>query len=86
MLAPDSNDVFDKLRHAVAVSGSGLPIHKEEEPEPEPEPLPYEDYGPLVISRAQSQLDRAIAERMERLRADSAAHQAAQAKALVAAA
>jgi len=64
MLPPDSNDILDKLRHAVAVSGSGLPIHKgDEKPEPEPPPpppMPYDDDGVFDMDALQSNLNGAI--------------------------
>ncbi len=64
MQPPDSNDVFDKLRHAVAKSGSGLPIHKEEDPPP-PKPEPPPSYGAdatLDLETARGRLNQAISE------------------------
>lgn len=82
MLAPDSNDVFDKLRHAVAVSGSGLPIHKGDEPpeppEPAPPPMPYDESGVFDIAAIQSSLGESIS----RLEAEAEARAEADAQAV----
>ena len=83
MLAPDSNDVFDKLRHAVAVSGSGLPIHKGEDPpepeEPPPPPMPYDEAGVFDIAAIQSSLGDSIS-RLEAEAETRAAEEAAAAE------
>ncbi len=63
MQPPDSNDVFDKLRHAVAQTGSGLPIHKEEEPPAQPQPPPSYDAPESVdLAAARNRLSQAITE------------------------
>jgi len=76
MLAPDSKDVFDKLRHAVAVSGSGLPIHKGDEPPPPEEPpppaMPYDEAGVFDIAALQSSLGDSLTQ----LEADAEARKA----------
>jgi len=79
MLAPDSQDIFDKLRHAVAVSGSDLPIHKGDETPPEeppPPPMPYEDDGVFDISALQSNLKQTIQQQEAVARAEAAAEAA----------
>jgi len=79
MLAPDSQDIFDKLRHSVAVSGSGLPIHKGDETlpeEPPPPPMPYEEDGVFDISALQSSLKQTIQQQEAVARAEATAEAA----------
>lgn len=77
MLAPDTNDVFDKLRHSVAVSGSGLPIHKSEEDsetETAEEPAPYVEDDKLIdLEAVQANLDTAITQREDEIKAEQEA-------------
>jgi len=60
----DPNDVFEKLRRAVATSGSGLPIHVPFTPEKEePDPIPRDDDIPTEIDLLQGRVNATLRQR-----------------------